>query len=473
MTIFVIDLLLSFAVIFLERKSPAATLAWLMVINLLPGVGIFLYFFLSQNITRQKLFKQTRFEMQKAGEELSIQMDDMAYGRYKHLNPEGEKWKDLIYLNQKHAMAFYSQNNGVRIFTEGKEKFDQLVRDLESAEKFINMEYFIMKPDDVGLRILRVLRKKAEEGVEVRLLLDAMGSRRIREKHLKGLKAAGGKVAFFFPANILKIQLRPNYRNHRKLVIIDEKVAYVGGLNVASEYEGRSRKFSGWRDTHLRLVGGCVEDVDARFLMDWKYASGENFQGDDLDYKVLIPAGRSGVQIVSCGPDSPEEEIKRVYLKMITTAKKSVFVQTPYFIPDQSIFEALKTAALSGIDVRLMIPNKPDHPFVYWVTYNNAASLMESGVKVYIYNKGFLHSTCITVDDEVSSVGSANFDIRSFKLNFECNAVIYDKDIARKLHNAFFKDMEQSTHLTPVIYAQRSWTIKAKENVGRLISDIL
>ncbi len=335
------------------------------------------------------------------------------------------------------------------------------------------MEYFIMKPDDVGLRILRVLRKKAEEGVEVRLLLDAMGSRQIKEKHLKGLKAAGGKVAFFFPANVFKIQLKPNYRNHRKLVIIDEKVAYVGGLNVASEYEGRSTKFNGWRDTHLRLVGGCVEDVDDRFLLDWRYASGEDFHGDDLDYKVLIPAGSSGVQIVSCGPDSPEEEIKRLYLKMITSAKKSVCVQTPYFIPDQSIFEALKTAALSGIDVRLMIPNKPDHPFVYWVTYNNAASLMESGVKVYIYNKGFLHSKCITVDDEVSSVGSANFDIRSFKLNFECNAVVYDKDVARRLHNAFLRDMDNSIHMTPVLYAQRPWTIKLKENVGRLISDIL
>ncbi|MBQ1418751.1 MAG: cardiolipin synthase [Firmicutes bacterium] len=472
-TILVIDLLLSFAVIFLERKSPSATLAWLMVINLLPGLGIFLYFFLSQNITRQKLFKRSRFEMQKAGEDLSIQMDDMAYGRYRHMNPEGEKWKDLIYLNQVHAMAFYSQNNDVRIFTEGRAKFDQLVRDLEAAEKFINMEYFIMKPDDVGLRILRVLRKKAEEGVEVRLLLDAMGSRQIKEKHLKGLKAAGGKVAFFFPANVFKIQLKPNYRNHRKLVIIDEKVAYVGGLNVASEYEGRSTKFNGWRDTHLRLVGGCVEDVDDRFLLDWRYASGEDFHGDDLDYKVLIPAGSSGVQIVSCGPDSPEEEIKRLYLKMITSAKKSVCVQTPYFIPDQSIFEALKTAALSGIDVRLMIPNKPDHPFVYWVTYNNAASLMESGVKVYIYNKGFLHSKCITVDDEVSSVGSANFDIRSFKLNFECNAVVYDKDVARRLHNAFLRDMDNSIHMTPVLYAQRPWTIKLKENVGRLISDIL
>ena len=205
----------------------------------------------------------------------------------------------------------------------------------------------------------------------------------------------------------------------------------------------------------------------------WRYASGEDFHGDDLDYKVLIPAGSSGVQIVSCGPDSPEEEIKRLYLKMITSAKKSVCVQTPYFIPDQSIFEALKTAALSGIDVRLMIPNKPDHPFVYWVTYNNAASLMESGVKVYIYNKGFLHSKCITVDDEVSSVGSANFDIRSFKLNFECNAVVYDKDVARRLHNAFLRDMDNSIHMTPVLYAQRPWTIKLKENVGRLISDIL
>ena len=192
-----------------------------------------------------------------------------------------------------------------------------------------------------------------------------------------------------------------------------------------------------------------------------------------MDYKVLIPAGRSGVQIVSCGPDSPEEEIKRVYLKMITTAKKNVYVQTPYFIPDQSIFEALKTAALSGIDVRLMIPNKPDHPFVYWVTYNNAASLMECGVKVYIYNKGFLHSKCITVDDEVCSVGSANFDIRSFKLNFECNAVVYDRDIATQLRSAFVRDMEQSTHLTPVLYAQRPTSVRVKESIGRLISDIL
>ncbi len=472
--IYLINFILSFGVIFLERKSPSATLAWLMVLNLLPGFGIFLYIFLSQNITRQKLYHGNYFEIQKSSKELTAQMDDMSYGRFTHVNPAGEKWKDLIYMNQNHAMAYYTQNNKVDVFLDSIDKFDKLYEDIEKAEKYINFEYFIMRPDEVGLHTLEVLTRKAREGVKVRLLLDAFGSNQIKERHLNELRAAGGQAAFFFPPTIFRIQLRLNYRNHRKLVVIDGKTAYIGGLNVAKEYIGKSTKFSDWRDTHLRIRGGCVRDIDARFKLDWNCATKEVLPHKSSDYLLLQPPGTCGVQIVSSGPENPdEEEIKRVFLKMIANAKRSILIQTPYFIPDPSIFEAIKTAALSGVDVRLMIPNKPDHPVVYWVTYYNSAAMMESGVKVYIYNEGFMHCKMISVDGEVSSVGSANFDIRSFKLSFETNAVLYDHDIAKQLEESFFKDMEGSTMLTPAIYAKRSLWIKLKEGIGRLISDIL
>lgn len=471
--IYLINFILSFGVIFLERKSPSATLAWLMVLNLLPGFGIFLYIFLSQNITKQKLYHGDYFEIQKSSKELRAQMDDMNSGKFTHTNPAGEKWEDLIFMNQNHALSHYTQNNHVDVFIESIEKFDKLHEDMEKAEKYINFEYFIMRPDEVGMRVLEVLTRKAREGVKVRLLLDAFGSNQIREHHLRELRAAGGQAAFFFPPTIFRINLRLNYRNHRKLVVIDGETAYIGGLNVAKEYIGKSRKFSGWRDTHLRIQGGCVMDIDERFKLDWNCATKEVLAHKKSDYMILQPPGNCGIQIASSGPENPEEEIKRVYLKMISNAKKSVFIQTPYFIPDESIFEAMKTAALSGIDVRLMIPNKPDHPFVYWVTYYNAAEMMDSGVKVYIYNAGFMHCKMITVDGEVSSVGSANFDIRSFKLNFETNAVLYDHDLAVELEESFLQDMKDSTHLTPAIYAKRSLWIRLKQGIGRLISDIL
>ncbi|MCQ2561294.1 MAG: cardiolipin synthase [Clostridia bacterium] len=472
--IFILNILISFAVVFLERKSPSATLAWLMVLSLMPGVGIFLYLMLSQNFTRRKVFKLTQGEINKHRVELTGQMDDMEFGHYRHVNPSGEKWKDLIYLCQRHGYAYYSQNNSVEVITDGKKKFEKLCKDLESAEKSINMEYFILKPDATGLKVLKILENKAKEGVEVRLLLDAAGSISLKKKHIKPLLAAGGKAEFFFPpSRFFRFQLKLNYRNHRKLVIIDDKTAYIGGHNVAEEYQGRSAKFGGWRDTHLRITGGAVEDIDARFLLDWRSASGEVIEASEKNYDVSREDGKAGIQIISSGPDSPEEEIKRVYLKIIANAKKNVYIQTPYFIPDQSIYEALKIAALSGRDVRLMIPCKPDHPFVYWVTYYNAAWLMKAGVKVYIYNNGFLHSKTITADDEVCSVGSANFDVRSFKLNFESNAIIYDGHTASELKQAFIKDIDSSTKLTPAIYAQRGILIKFKEGVGRLISDIL
>lgn len=472
--VYLVNFFIAFTIIFLERKNPSATLAWLMVLFILPGFGIFLYFLLSQNISRHKIFRLSHFEEQRMNEALLAQAEDMQSNQFVYSNRGEARWKDMIRLNQMYGSAFLTQDNRVQVITLGTEKFYNLLKDIAAAKKNIHIEYFILKPDTVGLSFLDALAEKAAEGVQVRLLLDAMGSSRIRKRHTRKLEQAGGQVAFFFPPRLFRFfNLKLNYRNHRKLAIIDSQVAYLGGFNVGDEYVGPSARFSDWRDTHIRVEGGCVQDIDARFVLDWRFASGEDL-AIPADYYTFAPMDNAtGIQIVSCGPDSPSTEIKLAYLKMIARAERNIYLQTPYFIPDESIYEALKMAALSGVDVRVMIPNQPDHPFVYWVTYFNVGSLLEAGVKVYIYDRGFLHAKMITVDSEVSSVGSANFDIRSFKLNFECNAIMYDRAVAKKLEEEFEHDMANSFALTPLIYRNRSAWVKFRESVGRLVSDIL
>jgi len=472
--LYVVNFAVAFTIIFLERKNPSATLAWLMILFILPGLGVIFYVMMSQNIARHKIFRLTTFEEKRITEALSSQMEDMQNGNFVYSNRGEARWKDMIRLNQKYGGAFLTQDNKVEMFTQGTKKFESLLLDISKAEKSIHIEYFILKPDNVGLAFLDELTKKAKQGIQVRLLLDAMGSSKVRSWHIKPLIKAGGKVAFFFPPKIFKFfNFKFNYRNHRKLAVIDSKIAYLGGFNVANEYLGISRKFSSWRDTHIRLEGGCVIDIDARFILDWRFASGEELSLPTYNKTPLEFEDAVGIQIVSCGPDSPSTEVKLAFLKMIAGAERNIYLQTPYFIPDDSIFEGLKMAALSGVDVRIMIPNQPDHPFVYWVTYSNVGSLLESGVKVYIYDNGFMHAKTITVDSEVSSVGSSNFDIRSFKLNFESNAIIYSRKVAKELEEDFKNDMVNSFRLTSAIYRNRSTWIKFKESVGRLVSDIL
>ncbi|NCB41837.1 MAG: cardiolipin synthase [Clostridia bacterium] len=472
--VYLVNFFIAFTIIFLERKNPSATLAWLMILFILPGFGIVLYIMLSQNISRHKIFKLDTFEEKRISEALSSQISDMKNNQFVYSNIAEARWKDMIRLNQMYGEAFLTQGNKVEIFTEGTKKFSSLLTDVSNAQKSLHIEYFILKPDAIGLAFLDALTKKAKQGLDVRLLLDAMGSVYIKRRHIKALRQAGGRVAFFFPPKMFKFfNFKFNYRNHRKLAVIDGEIAYLGGFNVAEEYVGISKRFSSWRDTHIRLQGSCVQDVDARFILDWRFASHEDLPMPADYFSISSSEGATGVQIISCGPDSPNSEVKLAYLKMIAGAQRNIYLQTPYFIPDDSIYEALKMAALSGVDVRIMIPNQPDHPLVYWVTYSNVGSLLDSGVKVYVYDKGFMHAKSITVDGEVSSVGSANFDIRSFKLNFECNAILYDRAITKKLESEFEKDMMSSFRLTQLIYRNRSTWVKFRESIGRLVSDIL
>jgi len=471
--LYIINFLIAFTIIFLERKDPSATLAWLMILFLLPGVGILFYFLFSQNISRQKIFRLSKFEEASISNALSEQMDDIRNGYFKFIKPEAEKWQDMIRLNQTYSEAYFTQDNQITILTDGVHKFNSLMRDIQNASISINIMYYIVKNDTLGRTLIDALTKKVQEGVEVRFLVDGLGGRQLTKKSLSCFKAAGGQFAFFFPPKLKYVNMKLNYRNHRKLVIIDNKIGYLGGFNVANEYIGKNKKFGYWRDTHLRVTGGSVEDMNSRFILDWRFSSKERLAISHSYYPKITQNGSTGIQIVSCGPDSPKSEVELGYLKMICNAKKNIYIQTPYFIPDSSILEALKMATLSGVDVRIMIPCKPDHMFVYWATYSYIGILLNAGARIFIYDNGFLHAKTICVDGEVVSIGSANFDIRSFRINFESNAFIYDSEQACKLESIFEADIEKSHELTKQLYHNRSLLIKFKESIARLLSDLL
>ncbi|WP_425757434.1 cardiolipin synthase [Ihubacter sp. rT4E-8] len=471
--IYCVNLIIALTIIFLERKNPAATLAWILVLYVLPILGIFLYLMLSQNISRQKIYRLSEHEKRVMGEELREQTADMEAGRFLFENETAKSWKRMIKLNQVYGNAFLTQNNEIELLTDGKQMFQRLIHDIRHANHSIHVMSYIIKDDRIGKQLIEVLTEKAKEGVEVRLLMDAMGSRFINDWRLRDYLGAGGKAAYFFKPKLKYLYLKMNYRNHRKIAVIDGKCGYIGGFNIAREYLGLKRKFGYWRDTHIRIKGGSVQDLNARFIMDWRFASGEQVELSQVYFGQAEGGGNCAVQIVSSGPDSTREEIKRSMMRMITFAEKSVYVQTPYFVPDPSMLESLKMAAQSGVDVRIMIPCMPDHIFVYWATLAYCGELIRSGARVFIYNNGFLHAKTLVVDGEVSTVGSANFDRRSFRLNFESNAFIYDQDFASRMERQFLEDMKMGYELTLELYEKRTHFIRFKEAISRLLSDIL
>ncbi len=471
-SIMIINIALAFTVIFLERKNASSTWAWIMVLFFIPILGFILYFFFGRRLSGKRLFTldtKSRLGIKRAvREQLEIIQNDRLPFKQKVLAP----YKELFTLHLKNNDAIYSQNNKVDLFIDGKDKFDALIADLEKAEHHIHLLYYIIRNDQIGTQIADILIKKAQEGVEVRLLYDDLGSRSLSRRYIKRLEAANVQVGAFFPSRFAKINLRVNFRNHRKLAIIDGKVGYVGGFNIGDEYLGKSNKFGYWRDTHLRVKGDAVKMMQTRFILDWNQASRHKIEYNDL-YFIGGDYGDVGMQIVSSGPDHEWEQIKYGYIKMILEAKEYVYIQTPYFIPDEALMDALRIAALSGVKIKIMIPNKPDHLFVYWATLSYVGELLNEGAEIYLYQNGFLHAKTIVVDGKLSSVGTANIDVRSFRLNFEVNAFIYDVDFAETLVEVFKQDIRQSTQMTKQLYEKRSFIIRFKESISRLLSPIL
>ncbi|TSB46851.1 cardiolipin synthase [Alkalicoccobacillus porphyridii] len=472
--LFIVNLLLAIVLIFIERKDATATWAWLLVLYFIPFFGFIIYLLIGQTLTRRKMFEWEG--IQKIGIESLIeeQKEQISDPEFTFNEPMVDESRDLIYMLLINNDAVLTKQNQIELLTDGKEKFDQLLSDIQQAKSFIHMQYYIYRYDDIGKEIIRALTEKAKEGVKVRFLYDDLGSRRLKNKHLAELEKAGGEIGVFFPSKFSPINLRLNYRNHRKLVNIDGHLGYVGGFNVGDEYLGKSKKFGYWRDTHLRIIGPAVHSIQTRFILDWNQAA-KNYHiaYEDRYFPEIQTTGTTAMQIVSSGPDSEWEQIKYGYLKMIMMAEESIYIQTPYFIPDPTLLDALKVACLSGIDVQIIIPNKPDHMFIYWATTSHVGELLKVGAKVYTYENGFIHSKVLMVDRKVSSVGTANIDMRSFKLNFEVNAFIYEKETAEKLLVKFQEDLKVSKLFTWEIYEQRSKMIRFKESISRLLSPIL
>jgi len=467
----ILNTALAISIIFLERKDATSIWAWLLVLFFIPILGFIIYLIFGKPIYRRRIFTwdtKSRLGVKKAVQQ---QIRALSSNTFTFNNPEIAKYEDLIYMHLRNDDAIYTQNNAVDVFTDGHETFNQLLKDLENATDHIHLQYYIVRADGLGDRLAEVLIKKAKEGVEVRFLFDDLGSRRLNNRYIKRLRRAGIHVEAFFPSKLM-LNLKINYRNHRKLVIIDGKIGYIGGFNVGDEYLGKSPKFGYWRDTHLRVLGSAVHNMQTRFILDWNQASRDDILYEDR-YYASEPSGDIGIQIVSSGPDQDWEQIKNGYIKMIMSAKKYIYIQTPYFIPDESMKDALEIAILSGVDVRVMIPNKPDHPFVYWATLASSGELLNTGADIYIYQEGFLHAKSIIVDGKISSVGTANIDVRSFRLNFEVNAFLYNEELTKRLEAAFDEDVKKSTQMTKKLYAKRSLGIRFKEAISRLISPVL
>ena len=467
--IVIANIFFSFSLIFIERKDPSTTWAWLMIMIVLPGLGFIIYLLLGQNFSRARLFKEKKeFDTIKR-RELS---KDFTSKEHEHIG--GEQYLDLIRMNYTHSGAKCTYNNEVDVYYNGVDKFAQLIKDLKNAKKFIHIQYYIIRPDRLGKKIMSILEEKAAEGVEVRFLVDSMGSYKVTRRSLRNFTKNGGKFEIFFPGIFPHVNTRINYRNHRKMVVIDGEYGYIGGFNVGDEYINENKHIGFWRDTHIRIRGEAVNDLTNRFLLDWCYASGEEIEDFSKFYpKNPIRDGDIAIQIVTSGHDHNEEYIKNAYMKMINNAKKYVYLETPYFVPDSPMLEALKLSALSGVDVRLIIPGKPDHIFMKWAASAYIGDLLNAGAKVYLYQNGFIHAKPIVADGKVCTVGTANMDMRSYSLNFEVNAFIYDDRVANNLETQFFKDIEDCKVMTKEEYDKRSITLRTRESIIRLISPIL
>ncbi|WP_227938270.1 cardiolipin synthase [Alkalihalobacillus deserti] len=471
--VFLVNIVLILMITFLERRNVSSIWTWAIVLTFLPIVGFILYIIFGRNLSRSKLFRWDKESYLLLEGLVTDQKSSLKNGSYQIDDPAISKYKDFIMMNLNQNSSLLTQNNNVTIYTIGQEKFDALLADIKQAKRHIHILYYIIRDDELGNKLADELVKKAKSGVQVRLLYDDLGSRTLSKAFIHKIKSAGGEVEAFFPSKIHFINLTLNFRNHRKLVVIDGETGYIGGFNVGDEYLGLNQRFGYWRDTHLKIVGEAVNHIQTRFIQDWNQAARKELLIKDFLFPFTKSYGQFGIQIVSSGPDSQLEQIKKAYIKMILTAKDYVYIQTPYFIPDESLLDAFKVACFSGLDVRIMIPNKPDHPFIYWATYSNIGELLRMGAKVYIYDNGFLHCKTIVADDKIASVGTANIDVRSFRLNFEVNAFLYSTDKVKELTHLFHEDMKESRELTLEEYEQRSSKIRFKESISRLLSPIL
>ncbi len=468
---FALYLIMVGVVIFLENKNPSKTLSWLLILSLLPVVGFVFYILFGRNYrykfrSRKKgILSRSKLDQAASMQKEMIDYIDLFGNNDSYVNNR------LINLLLKNSDAPFSVNNWVEVLTNGEATYESMIDAMMEAKNYIHFEFFIIRDDIIGNQIKDILIQKAKEGVKVRVIYDSVGCWKLGKRFKNELKAAGCEVLPFFPVVFPVLSRELNYRNHRKIIVVDGRVGFLGGLNIGDEYLGKNKSLGFWRDTHIKVLGEAVYAMQDIFLNDWYFLTKQVLNEEEM-FPKLGPCGASTMQIAASGPDSNWKPILQAYFTMISTAEDRIWITTPYLVPEESIKMGLITAALSGVDVKIIIPSKPDHFFVYWASQDNIQELLEAGVKIYRYQKGFIHSKIVMVDGIGATVGTANLDIRSLEINFEVNAFLYDREVVKRLEHDFIQDLSDSEMVKLEHFIQRPKWQKFLEAAGRLVSPI-
>ncbi len=456
----------------LDNRNPSKTISWVVVLFVLPILGLILYFLIGKNYRKEKIFSRKGLKdfehIRNLIENQIIELQDEGFIENKKIRSK----LPIINLLLNNSKSLLTKQNRVEILNNGKQTFDSIISELKRAKNHIHLEYYIIDDDRIGNEIREVLIAKAKEGVKVRLIFDDVGSWKLGKKYLQSLDSAGIEFYPFMPVRFPFLANRINYRNHRKIIVIDSRVGFVGGINIADRYIDGTRKIPYWRDTHMKIEGEAVNSLQVVFLTDWYFVSRQIVS----DHKYLPKTKIKNIQLVqitASGPDSDWSSIMQAYFSAISTAKEYIYIAIPYFIPNESILTALKTVALSGVDVRMIIPGKSDSHLAFNGTMSYVEELLEAGIRVFYYQKGFIHSKLIVVDDVLASVGTANMDVRSFDDNFEVNALIYDEKICRDLMNSFLDDLDNCFEADLETHRKRSLKRKFMESFARVFSPLL
>ncbi|AOZ92311.1 cardiolipin synthase [Paenibacillus crassostreae] len=459
-------------VLIIEYRNPAKALAWILILFCCPLVGFIVYYFVAKEYN---IHKKTRSVKASQVQDIRDHLWQVA-----NIVESVEDMKNSDFIYNKRLFDYISQipgspitgSNKSQILTDGQIAYHAMLEAMESAENHINVEFYIFRPDMIGTEFQDVMIRKSQEGIKVRVLCDGIGSYHLKRSFIQRFKETGVEFHFFLPPIIAMVDRRINYRNHRKIVIVDGKKGFAGGLNVGDDYLGLYPKVGFWRDTHLQLEGDAVYFLQTIFLHDWRLASNEHLM--DLSFFPEHQCREDQqVQILSSGPDQIRDALQEMCFTAIAIAKERIWITSPYFIPDPGINEGLKTAALSGVDVRIIIPWKPDSLWVHLATLSYVEELLEVGVQFYQYRKGFIHAKIIIADEILASVGTANMDMRSFFSNFELTAVLFDLATIQRIEKDFEEDMQNSTEMQLSTFKSRPLLQKGGEVFCRILSPLL
>jgi len=458
--------------IILEKRSPFKTIAWILVLILVPLIGLVFYLFFGQEFRKQKLFSRRGIKSLSKIRRLSTkQLREIGHTDLQ-LNAEVLEKKNIIRLLLNNSSSLLTTGNQLKILNNGKETFEAIFSAIKKAKHHIHLEYYIFSEDKIGNQVKDLLIKKSKEGVEVRIIVDDVGSWDLKEKYFSELRENGIEIYPFMEVRFPRLTSRVNFRNHRKILIVDGIIGFTGGLNIADRYIEGKPKIGPWRDTHLQITGDAVATMQVVFAADWYFVINENLAGEKY-FPPLTEENGTPVQITASGPDSDWESIEQAFFAAILNAREYVYITSPYFMPPQTIVSALKTAALSGVDVRIIIPEKSDATMSKWCSFSYVEQLLEAGIKIYFYQHGFIHSKTLMIDDIFSTIGTTNLDFRSLETNFEINAFIYEKKFTRLMLKHFTNDLKNSREIKLNEWKKRSWRFKLRESLAHIVSPML